>query len=120
MYPATCPQQTPVAIPVMLLGNAGTCTNSRIKGHARMGGNRVPAEQALHTIVAVAPEHMSSQLCPYCRWKMEHPTTMKIKDGKPKFVKNNGVVVCVNKDCVSFQVGYSVRGRDENACVKSR
>ncbi|GJJ70397.1 hypothetical protein EMPS_02746 [Entomortierella parvispora] len=77
----TCPKSRPVVIPLMLHGDAGMGVGSRLKGHSKMGGNKVPERHMRYTPVAKTPEHKSSQTCPFCFQLVRLARARRKKDG---------------------------------------
>ncbi|GJJ75259.1 hypothetical protein EMPS_07617 [Entomortierella parvispora] len=112
-----CPKSRPVVIPLMLHGDAGLGVGSRLKGHSKMGGNKVPERHMRYTPVAKTPEHKSSQTCPFCFQLVRLARARRKKDGEMRLVRVHGAIECTNPDCESYKVGYTQRGRDTNAAV---
>lgn len=112
-----CPRTRPRVIPLFFHGAAGSGTGSRLKGHTRMGGNKIQERNMLHGPVCVTNEHNSSGTCCFCF----HPTRLARAKRQTKkglrMVRVHGAVECCNPTCVAFRLGYTIRPRDTNAAV---
>ncbi|GJJ74279.1 hypothetical protein EMPS_06637 [Entomortierella parvispora] len=112
-----CPRASPIVMPLMLHGAAGSGVGSRLKGHSKMGGNKIPEKHLRYTPVLKTNEHKSSQLCPFCFSQIRLVRARRNKNGVMRLVRVHGAIQCTNPDCPSFKVGYADRGRDTNAAV---
>lgn len=117
-YPEMCAREIPRAVPVVLLGGAGSGVGSRFKGHSRMGGNKLAA-QLVHDgcVLAVTNEYRTSQLCAFCHQQVRHPRLRVVVNDKYKIISDQGAVYCTNPACASVRHGFAARGRDQNACI---
>ncbi|KAI8356335.1 hypothetical protein B0O80DRAFT_24618 [Mortierella sp. GBAus27b] len=116
-YNTQCPHSAKEALPVMLVGNAGTCVGSRIGGHARRGGKKLRKEHQQHCVVAIQDEYRTSKVCIYCFQEVRPARSRRIIQGKEKMVRVHGALECSNPNCPAFREGYTIRPRDAHAAV---
>ena len=112
-----CPRSLPKVIPLFLHGAAGMGVGSRLKGNAKMGGNKIPQRHMHHGPVCKTNEHNSSKTCPFCFKPTRLARARRMREGKMKLVRLNGAVECTNSQCISHRCGYTIRGRDNNAAL---
>ncbi|KAF9106577.1 hypothetical protein BGX27_009105, partial [Mortierella sp. AM989] len=115
--PAQCPKTTADVLPVMFVGDAGTGVGSRIQGHARRGGKKLRVEHQKHCPVVLTDEYNSSKTCIYCFEQLSKASSRRIVNSHIRTVSVNGALECVNPDCVSFLVGYTIKSRDAHSAV---
>ena len=90
---------------------------SRLKGNAKMGGNKIPQRHMHHGPVCKTNEQNSSKTCPFCFKPTRLARARRMREGKMKLVRLNGAVECTNSQCISHRCGYTIRGRDNNAAL---
>ncbi|KAK3828311.1 MAG: hypothetical protein J3Q66DRAFT_306632 [Benniella sp.] len=108
-----CPRVQVKVLPVIIIGDSGTCVGSRIGGHLRRGGNRFRTEHARNAVVAVQDEFRTSKTCIFCFAR----TTLAYGRRKGEPVRIRGAVVCPNPDCVSNRFGYCIKPRDNHSAL---
>lgn len=116
-YDTQCPKSRGFTLPIMIIGDAGACVGSRMKGHSRRGGKKMCKEHMKHTTVGITSEYRTSKTCVFCFQQVKQAQSRRVIDGKIKTVKVNGTVECLNPECVSFCSGYTMKGRDTHAAV---
>ncbi|KAF9557900.1 hypothetical protein EC968_007395 [Mortierella alpina] len=114
---ASCPRIAPAIMPVLSIGDAGTCVGSRLKGHLRRGGTKLRSQHRQSCPVLITDEYRTSKMCLYCSKQMSLARARRIVKGQIKFVRVHGAVECTNAKCVSFKRHYSIRPRDTNAAA---
>src|SRR5690349_4281407 len=60
-------------------------------------------------------EHRSSKTCVFCFHELR--IARSLVGGIIKTTKVNGTVKCVNPDCPSFRVGYTMKARDTHSAM---
>jgi hypothetical protein len=99
--------------PVLFVGDRGYGVGSRIKSFLRYGGTWKPKTHSLYTTVCITNENNTSQTCPFCYGKLQHPITI-VKEGDKKSIKSiNGTFVCYNPKCMSVKANQSHHSRDQ-------
>ena len=106
---------SPAVLPIMLIGDAGTCVGSRLKGHSRRGGGRMRAQHRQYCPVAIVDEYRTSRVCFYCFQEMQLVRSRRVKGQAIRTVRVHGAVECTNPDCVAVKGRYTIRPRDTHA-----
>lgn len=101
---------TKKVLPILCIGNQGTCVGSPIKGYARRGGKWLLRRHGRYTTVAWTNEHRTSQTCVFCFEQVIRPTSDKGK-------VCNGTSLCINPQCLAFKQGRAAQGRDKEAAM---
>ncbi|KAI8345404.1 hypothetical protein B0O80DRAFT_394555 [Mortierella sp. GBAus27b] len=101
----------------MFIGAAGTGVGSRIKGHARRGGNKLRQEHARYCPVAVTDEFNTSKVCLDCFERLRPARSRRIVNGSARTTRVNGSLECTNPDCSSFRNGRALKTRDVNSAA---
>ncbi|KAG0316592.1 hypothetical protein BGZ99_006812 [Dissophora globulifera] len=101
----------------MLTGTARTGFGSRIGGHARRGGGRMRKEHQRHCLVAMTDEYRSSKTCVLCLSQAQLIRGCRIVNGPIRTFRLNGSVECVDPQCLSFKVGYTIKARDTHSAA---
>jgi len=114
---SNCPKTEPRVMPILLIGDAGTCVGSRLRGHARRGGSKMRREHQKYTAVAVVDEYRSSKVCLYCRKPVSLARAKRIVNGSAKTVRIHGATECTNSQCTARRVHYTIRPRDAQAAA---
>jgi hypothetical protein len=109
--------QKPRAIPVMVIGIAGTGVGSIIKRHARRGGKQLRRRHRRYTPVVMTDEYKTSQTCIACFGKLVRPNISKMIKGELKPHRCNGSSICFNPQCPSYKSGVNTQNRDTEASV---
>ncbi|CAO3572405.1 unnamed protein product [Mortierella alpina] len=114
---SNCPRTEPQVMPILLIGDAGTCVGSRLRGHARRGGTKMRREHQKYTTVAVVDEYRSSKVCLYCRKLVSLARAKRIVNGAVKTVRIHGATECTNSKCTARRVHFTIRPRDAQAAA---
>ena len=116
-HTSECTKKAKQILPVMVIGDAGTGTGSRIGGHARRGGKKMRTEHMKHGPVVIADENNTSRTCCYCFDPVQLATGRRLVKGQVKMVKIHGTIECVNEECISFKTRYTMKSRDPHAAL---
>ncbi|KAF9570598.1 hypothetical protein EC968_001673 [Mortierella alpina] len=109
------PGTPPAVLPIMLIGDAGTCVGSRLKGHSRRGGSKMRAQHRQYCPVAIVDEYRTSRVCFYCFQEMQMARSRRVKGQAIRTVRVHGALECTNHECVAVKGRYCIRPRDTHA-----
>ncbi|CAO3565989.1 unnamed protein product [Mortierella alpina] len=106
---------SPAVLPIMMIGDAGTCVGSRLKGHSRRGGSKMRAQHRQYCPVVMVDEYRTSRICYYCLQETQLVRSRRVKGQAIRTVRVHGAVECTNHDCIAVKGRYTIRPRDAHA-----
>ncbi|KAI8883603.1 hypothetical protein K501DRAFT_159013, partial [Backusella circina FSU 941] len=97
----------------MFIGDRGHGVGSSIKRHLRYGGKWKEMKHSRYTQVIITNGHNTSQNCPYCFQKLDHPYKRVTKNGKETLKAVPGSSECTNQHCIINLTKRACMARDK-------